>query len=101
MFKEEAPNTFVYCRVNAYVLLLSKFNIQFVNLSYLESQRIFASQQAFLLLEATLLSLSRLEAELWAHLLVARTNLELDIMSYNALKSQYYTVLNRSTDMVK
>ena len=94
---------FLHCPMQSYPYhpVLSKFNIQFVNLSYLESQWIFANQWAFLPLEETLPSLSGLEAELWACLLVAQASLELNIMPYNTLKSQYYMVFNHSTGMVK
>ena len=47
------------------------------------------------------MSLSRLEAELHARMAVAQSNLELDISSYNKLKSKYYSVINRSADLAK
>ena len=52
-------------------------------------------------MEESSLSYSRLEAELQARLVVAQSSLDLDIASYNRLKSKYFTVINRAADFAK
>jgi len=52
-------------------------------------------------LEDNTLSLSRQEAELHARLVVAQSCLELDIASYNNLKSKYFSILSRSEEVAK
>lgn len=83
----------------SYFFLLYRF--LGVDSLYLEAQRLLAIQQEFLPLEDNLLSLSRLEAELHARLVVSQTTLELDISSYNQLKSKYYFVINSAAELAK
>jgi hypothetical protein len=71
------------------------------NVACLETQHLLAIQKEFIPLEDSPMSLSRLEAELHARMAVAQSNLELDISSYNKLKSKYYSVINRSADLAK
>ena len=68
---------------------------------FLESHRLAALKQSFLLLEDSPLSLSCLEAELHARLVVAESNLELEIGAYNALRSKYLGVISRSEGVAK
>src|SRR6202023_4177713 len=72
-----------------------------LSLLYLEDQRLLLNKEDFLQLEDNTLSLSHQEAELHASLVVAQSCLELDIASYNNLKSKYFSVLSRSEEVAK
>ena len=60
----------------------------------IETWQLINIQQEFIPLEENSLLRSRLEAELHACVIVAQSILQLDIASYNHLKSRYYTVTN-------
>ena len=60
----------------------------------IETRQLINIQREFIPLEENSLSRSRLEAELHARVIVAQSILQLDIASYNHLKSRYYTVAN-------
>lgn len=52
-------------------------------------------------MEDSSLSLSRLEAELHAQMVVAQSRLELDIASYGVLRSKYIAITSRPEEVTK
>ena len=78
-----------------------KFHLQSFIPSYVEPHCLLGVKQDFLHLEDSSLSLSHLEAELHTQMIVAQSSLELEIASYHALRSKYFSVISRSEDVAK